>query len=267
MASIKNTMEVFMLMNKSNCRECNEKTCLAFAASVYQGKKQLGECPHLEQGVIERYGGSIKKQKTIEDEQEDVMSALKLQVSKIDFAAAADKTGGVYVDDRLTLRVFGKDFSIDSAGSLSTDIHINPWVTIPLLDYILSCDGQAVKGEWVPFRELEKGRAMQGLFGQQCEKPLKKVADTYPDLFEELMHIFNGRQVNSHYDADISLSLFPLPKIPILICYWKPEDGLESDLKLFFDSTAEKNCSIEGIYALGTGLVRMFEKLALRHGS
>ena len=93
------------------------------------------------------------------------------------------------------------------------------------------------------------------------------MADTYTDLFNDMLHIFNGRQVEDHYQSDISLVLHPLPLVPILICYWKPEDGLESSLNMFFDSTAEDNLNIESIYALGTGLVRMFEKIALTHGS
>ena len=57
-----------------------------------------------------------------------------------------------------------------------------------------------------------------------------------------------------------------MPKVPLLICYWKPEDDLESELNIFFDSKAEDNLPIESIYTLGAGLVVMFEKLALRHG-
>ena len=86
------------------------------------------------------------------------------------------------------------------------------------------------------------------------------------DFFEDMIHLFNGRQVEKHYDADISLVLHPLPKVPVLICYWKPEDGLESSLNIFFDAIAEENLNIESIYILGTGLVIMFEKLAARHG-
>ena len=86
-------------------------------------------------------------------------------------------------------------------------------------------------------------------------------------FFEDMLNIFNGKQVEKHYASDISLVLRPLPKVPMLICYWKPDDGLESDLTLFFDSTAHDNLPIESIYALGAGLVRMFEKVALRHGN
>lgn len=138
---------------------------------------------------------------------------------------------------------------------------------MPVLNYIMNGAGVSVSEKWVPFRELEGGKTWYRLFGQRCEKPLKKVADTYTDLFEDMIHLFKGRQVENHYSSDISLVLHPLPKIPILICYWKPEaeDGLESNLNIFFDSTAEKNLNIESIYTLATGLVLMFEKLALRH--
>jgi len=81
-----------------------------------------------------------------------------------------------------------------------------------------------------------------------------------------MIQVFNGKQVENHYKSDISLVLHPLPLVPMLICYWKPEDGLESDLNLFFDSTAEENLNIESLYTLGTGLVRMFEKVVLTHG-
>ena len=95
---------------------------------------------------------------------------------------------------------------------------------------------------------------------------MKKVADTYTDLFEDMVHLFSGQQMQRHFESDISVVLHPLPKLPILICYWKPEDGLQSDMHLFFDETAGANLGIEALYTLGTGLVIMFEKIAQRHG-
>ncbi|MBW2200483.1 MAG: DUF3786 domain-containing protein, partial [Deltaproteobacteria bacterium] len=140
------------------------------------------------------------------------------------------------------------------------------WVVIPALNYILRGGGTPVAGKWVPLRELKNGKTWYRLFEQRCEKPLKRVADTYTDLFKDMLEIFNGRQVENHYASDIALVLHPLPRVPILICYWYPEDDLESSLNIFFDSTAEDNLNIESIWALATGLVRMFEKIALRHG-
>ena len=266
MDQLNNPMEIFKLLEKSNCRECSERTCLAFAAAVFRGQKQLDDCPRLESDIIERFGGKTGSQKTIEQELDEAVAQLKRKIARIDLSSSAQRLGAKFSNDKLTIKILGKDFSIDSKGNLSSDIHIHSWVTIPILSYIIDGAGIPVSGKWVPFRELEGGKTWYRLFGQRCEKPLKKVADTYTDLFEDMIQLFNGRQVENHYESDISLVLHPLPKVPILICYWKPEEGLESDLNIFFDSTAEENLCIESIYRLSTGLVRMFEKLALRHG-
>jgi hypothetical protein len=55
------------------------------------------------------------------------------------------------------------------------------------------------------------------------------------------------------------------PRIPVLICYWNPEDGMESALHIFFDATAADHLSVEWIHSLCAGLVAMFEKIALKH--
>jgi len=267
MAKFKNAMEIFKLLEKSNCRECNEKTCLAFAGAVFQGKKELRDCPRLSPDIIHQYGDrKAVKSATTEQEMEAAVLGLKKKITEIDLPVSAERLGGTFANGKLTIKILGKDVHVDTQGNLYSDIHLHPWLTIPLLSYIIHSSGVPVSGKWVPFRELKNGKTWAPLFGQRCEKPLKKVADTYTDLFEDMMRLFNGRQVDKHYNADISLVLHPLPRVPMLICYWKPDEGLESDLNLFFDSTAEENLSIESIFALGTGLVRMFEKISLRHG-
>jgi hypothetical protein len=262
----KNAMEIFKLLEKSNCRECNEKTCLAFAAAVFQGKKQLDECPRLGSDVIERFGVKNEKGTTLEQDMDAAVEQLKKKIATIELSSSAQRLGARFSGDKLTIKILGKDFSLDSKGNVATDIHAHAWIMIPVLNYIIGGGGTPVSGKWVPFRELEGGKTWYRLFGQRCEKPLKRVADTYTDLFEDMIHIFNGKPVENHYASDISLVLHPLPKVPILICYWKPEDGLESSLNIFFDSNAENNLNIESIYSLIAGLVRMFEKIALRHG-
>ena len=201
----------------------------------------------------------------IEQDAIEAMEELKREVTVVDLVKAAERVGARFIENRLSVKICGKDFKVDSKGNLSSDIHIHPWITVPVLNYIIRSAGKTVSGNWVSFRELPSGRTWYRLFEQRCEKPLKKVADEYTGLFEDMLHIFNGKQVENHYASDISLVLHPLPKVPILICYWNQEDGLDSSLNMFFDSTAEDNLNIESIYALRTGLVRMFEKIALRH--
>ena len=266
MSRFKNTMEIFLLLDKSNCRDCHLPTCLAFAAAVFKGQKQLNECPRLPPDIIDRFDAGTEPPGVVEAEGDVQTKQLQEKIVQVDLAAAARRLGARFSENKLTLKVLGKDFSVDTKGNLSSDIHIHSWVAIPVLSHILEGSGVAPSGKWVPFRELKNGKTWQRLFAQRCEKPIKRVADVYTDLFEDIVRIFNGRQVQNHYAADIALVLQPLPKVPILISYTKPEDGFESDLNIFFDATAEENLNIESIFALGTGLARMFEKIAFRHG-
>jgi len=261
-----NTMDVFKLLDKSNCRECGAPTCLAFAALVYKGEKPLGACPHMDSDTLAKYGAQEVSLKGLEADTEESLTELRSAFRRIDPAEAAQRSGGVYANGKLTLKIMGKDFSVDAHGKLFSDIHVHGWITIPFFNYLLNCQGAPLSGRWLPMRELEGGKDWNTFFTHRVEKAMKKVADTYTDLFEDMVHLFNGRQVKNHYQSDISLVLHPLPKLPMLICYWKPEDGMESDLNIFFDAHAEKNLPIESIYALGVGLVVMFEKIALRHG-
>lgn len=266
MPKLNNTIDILKLLNKSNCSECGLPTCLAFAAGVFKGQKSLSDCPHLDQSILDKYSVGESITAPAPDLNNNPLDNLKAKLKDIDFAEAAERLDVKYANDRLTIKVCGKDFSVDSLGNFYSEIHIHTWITVPLLDYIINGKGKNPVGEWISFRELKRAQDWYKFFVHQCEKPLKKIADSYTDLFEDMLHIFSGRRVENHYESDISLVLYPLPKLPILICYWKPEDGLESSLNLFFDRTASDNISVDSVYSLGTGLVTMFEKVALRHG-
>jgi len=262
----KNAMQIFQLLDKSNCRECGEKTCLAFAGAVFQGQRKLHECPKLDRETINRFAQEPENQYAVEQNREAQLQKLKNEISGCDLAAAAERVGARFAGRRLTLKVLGKDLSVDTDGTLHADIHLNPWVVVPFLSYILYGKGLSVSGNWVSFRELKEGQERYPLFRKRSEQPMKRVADIYTDLFDDLVQIFNGKQVEEQFESDISVVLHPLPKVPLMICYWRPEEGLKSSLNLFFDDTADKNLDIGSIFTLAAGLAQMFTKLALRHG-
>jgi hypothetical protein len=265
MTQLKSPIEILKLLDKSNCRECGYATCLAFASAVFKGQRPLSACPHLEQDVIQEFAQESQNN-DVELIPDEPLEDFKNRLTTIDLAEAAEKVGADFSNGRLTLKVCGKDFSVDREGNFYSEIHIHSWITGPFLSYIIEGAGRPVTGKWVSMRELKNGNDWYRFFVHKCEKPLKRVADTYTDLFEDMLHIFNGKKVANHYESDVSLVLHPLPRLPILICYWKPEEGLESSLNIFFDSTAGDNLNVQYLYSLGTGLTTMFEKIALRHG-
>lgn len=261
----KNVLEILQLLDKSNCRKCGEKTCLAFARAVFQDQRKLNECPRLAKDIAEKVSEEIETRPPF-DPGIEYLEGLKAEVARLDLAAATARTGGSFSDNRLTIKVLGKDFSVDVRGNLSADIHINPWIAVPFLNYILHGQGLPLAHKWVSLRELNNGRERYPLFQRQCEEPLKRVADSYTELFDNIIQLFSGRQVAQQFESDISVVLYPLPKVPILICYWLPEDGLESGLKVFFDETADRNLGTDSVFTLGVGLAQMIKKLTFKHG-
>lgn len=267
MSQFANVMEVFALLEKNNCRKCGEKTCMVFAANVFMGKRQLDQCPLVDPEVAGRFAGQERKTTALENDFDTMVAELKSRLKTLDLAARAETIGAVYKENRLALKIMGKDFSVDDQGNGYTDIHVNSWILVTVFNYILHCQGIPLAGNWVPLRELPGGQDWYRLFGKQCEEVLQQTADTYPDLFADLVDLFGGRQVAGLFDADVGVVLSPLPLVPMFICYWRAEDGMESALNLFFDSTASANLGMDGLYQLGVGIARMLEKLALQHGA
>lgn len=230
------------------------------------GQKKLTDCPHLAPEVLTEYGEYPGGEAAISVNTEKAMQHLKEQISSVDLKEAAERLGGTFHKGKLTLKVLGKPYSVSQQGNIFTDIHVIPWVSIPVYNYILRGGSSRISGSWVPLRELPHGKDWYRLFGQRCEKPLKAVADSHPDLFSDLVKLFNAKEVEQHYSSDISVVLHPLPRLPMLICYWYAENELASDLNLFFDQSAEDYLDLNSINSLGSGFVTMLEKLTLQHG-
>ncbi|MDI6795460.1 MAG: DUF3786 domain-containing protein [Desulfatibacillaceae bacterium] len=266
MKELKSPVDVLKIVDKSNCRKCGEPTCLAFATAVINGRRTLDECPAIPKEELAQYSVKGRRGADMDRDQKQFLDLLKNRIQQTDLEQTAGRIGASYVNGKLTVPVCGKLVSVDGQGNLYSEIHLHMWLAVPLLSYILDCQGVPLSGQWVSFREFSKGMEWYGLFHKVCEESMRKVADSYPELFDDMMDLFGGRKAQDFHQSDIAVTLYPLPLVPVRICYWKPGDGMDSSLNVFFDSTAEKNLPVESIYALAAGLARMFEKIALRHG-
>ena len=266
MADFRNAMEIFQFLPKTNCKECGESTCLAFAGAVFTGRAGLSSCPYVAEDKLLQYGGTRRDSNPVEEEFRAVMEKLQTRLQSLDFEQRARIIGAEYLDGEITIPILGKLLTIDRNSRVTTDIHVNSWVLGTVLHYVNYSQGRPLSSNWVPLRELPSGKDWYRLFGQQCENVLKTTADSYPDLFSDLVETFRGRMIDERFQSDVSVILSPLPLVPMLICYWRPEDGMESSLKLFFDDTAEANLGIEGLYTLGVGIAQMLERLSKVHG-
>lgn len=265
MAKIKNPLELYPYLEKSNCRRCGVPSCLAFAAAVIQGQKHLEDCPVIDKETLEALKDRLGQRETLEDDQGRVLRTLKKEIATIDLPAAAVRLGATCENDKIGINCLGKIFWIGASGEMVSECHVNAWVHIPLLHYILTCKGKNPRGDWVSFNELKGASDWVLFFSHRCEESMREIADAHPDLLFEILHLFGAKPVSGVTSADKSLVISPLPKVPFLINYWQPEDDFDSKLNILFDRTAEENINPDSIYLLGRGIVEMFRQLIVRH--
>ena len=207
-------IDLFKQLKKTNCKECREPTCLAFAAAVFRGDKRIEECPHVESWLLDQFHGTQPYRTTLELEQDHALEPLRKKISSIDFPSSVERLGATLSDGKLTIKCLGKDFTIDSEGKITSICHIHSWVKIPIISYVIHCSGKAPTGKWVSLRDLKSGPAWYPLFNQRCEGSLRQVADSWTDLFADIAHVFKGRRTDEDFGSDISVVLHPLPRLP-----------------------------------------------------
>jgi hypothetical protein len=100
---------------------------------------------------------------------ENFVDELKPSLLQLDFRKAAFRSGGLYDGEVVTLKILGRNFSITPDGNFKTDIHANPFISAPILDYLLNTTGAEPSGEWISFRKLkESDDLMHGFFKKRC---------------------------------------------------------------------------------------------------
>ncbi|MEW6595075.1 MAG: DUF3786 domain-containing protein [Thermodesulfobacteriota bacterium] len=257
-------LTVYKILPRTNCGKCQLPSCLAFAGAIVGGSRKLTECPDLDQAVAADFAAKHQQPGPKEENQAEFLDKLQRKMAGIDLAAVAPLIGATVRDETIVINSLGKDFVLDQQGNMTSECHIIPWVLAPLLSCITHETHAEISGHWISFREIPGGIEWQGLFTRRCEEPLRLLADANPDLLTDLIALFKGKTIE-WYEADIALILYPLPKVPVLICYQGQEGDLQSKLTMFFDASCKTNLHTKSIFTLCSGLVRMFAKIAEHH--
>ena len=260
-------LDILKLTPRTNCGECGLGSCMTFSLHVVQGSKDSRDCPYLDAELAESVGQADADPQAPEpDRREDLLATLKQDVRTIDLSSVAAKLGGVMRGDRLAIPCLGKTFEVDPQGGLHSEAHIHGWIHLPVLQYVVHGEGKDPTGVWASFRQLDGLRTWDRFFTHRCEKPFHEMADEHTDLFFDILSTFGRPFEADDLTADRAVILLPLPKVPIVLLYWPPEEGFESKLSLLFDKATEVNLGAEGAYLLVQGILEMFRRFIAKHG-
>jgi hypothetical protein len=247
---------LYKRLARTNCGECAQGKCLAFALAVVKGDAELQDCPHLSSSEIEELIPEIRKT----DWREELISKLRAEVGKIDFGSIAEGLGARIQNSRLLINCLGREFVILPDGTIESDGRLTPCISILLLHYIRTGGRSPLSGKWVSYRDLKGGLVKISSFERECEDPFRELFDRDTAGISLLIEKL-GAEKQKGFDTEYAWRISLLPKVPVLILYWPPDEEFGSKLKLLFDSTADEFLDAESLMCLTEGLLRNIEAI------
>jgi len=258
-------LDILRRLPRTNCRECGANTCLAFASLVVRNGAEAAACPYLDQRTSEELASRQVDEVISGPDPAEALNEVKARICALDFEETAQRLGLELVGGRLRVHMLGARFDVDDRGELHALRHVNHWLHGPMLHYLLYSEGREPVGEWIPFSSLPDVDETSPFFTHVCEQAFRRLADEHPELFILILEVFGKPEENGAVDADVSIVLMPLPRVPFLFSYWEAEDEFPSRLSIHFDRTAVHNLDHRSIVFLVSGLAEMFRRFIITH--
>lgn len=251
-----NPLEIYKLLPRTNCGECPQKTCMAFAVSLKTSHAGINECRYLDQSKIEHIMSMLDEG----DWRDELFQSLKKEVQNLDIIKIGLEIGAVIRDKAIEIRCIGRDYLIDNNGNITPEPY-NKWIGILLLHYIRNQGKGNFTDQWASFSEFKGGLVKSSTFQRDCEEPLKELFDIRVDKVEESLKRLGGMSV-SGFPAERAWILDLLPRVRILLLYSKGDEEFPSSLKIVFDKVTGNFLDVESIIFLLEGLVHTLRMMA-----
>ncbi len=253
-------LEVLKHLPRTNCGDCGQPTCLAFATQVIKEGADLSKCPYLPETAGEmRAAVQAQQLSGVGRRRESVaisLEVLQAKVAPLDFAALADGLGAGFGSEAgrpyLTLPYFGhclqvfKDELRYPPGALA-----DPWDAILLYNYIASRGNQVPSGEWIAYHSLPNSVSKAKTLAR-LEKQLAAHFAGQAGKLKEQAAALGAELTAVGEDADVQAIFRPLPRVPLLLLFWdaETEEGFEPQARFLFDASVTAYLDLEAMLFL-----------------
>ena len=254
-------IEIYKKLPGTNCGECGESTCMAFALRVKNAQRKMAGCPytgHEDEGLLNQ--GTVV---TMENNYKHVSKELEEEIKHVDFKEAADAIGGNY-DDRngggvIRLKMMNKEYEVRKEGLFINDKYCqDSWSKIIIYDYVRRKGNTPLTGDWVSLGHFPNTASHSKAFQKKAES---KIAEKFNNNISGLKvrcKQFEGPEVRDKIKADYVCGFKLLPHVPMYLCFWEADEEFPASCKLHVDSSAEAYIDIEYLAYLLEWFVKVF---------
>jgi hypothetical protein len=255
------------ILPKTNCGDCGFPACLAFASIVVSEKLPIGNCPHLDPGIIEKCQKELDEQYASgkwlkRDMAQDALEWAKQRSTSVKISDLPDRIGGTLItkDDGVCLELpyFTDSIFITDHGILKKDgSELTRWEQVFIYNHVAQGGSKLPSGKWKGLVEFPNTVSKIKSMVEHVEAPLIERFSGKPDELLVAAKQLGGLDISHTIkSADLAVLFRPLPRIPIMLMFWDEDkiDGFEAEVKLLFDETITEHLDIESIMFLSERL-------------
>ena len=125
------------------------------------------------------------------------------------------------------------------------EYHFTPeipgWHRLVILHYLDLADGFALTGKEIPFGQMRSGMVRGGGIDDRCELAIQNLKNLNEDT--RICKNIGGEPIISN--ADVAYRIPFLPRFPVTLKIWLPDEDFPASGRLLLDSSADHYLSIE----------------------
>jgi len=252
-------IDLYKMLPKTNCGDCGQLSCLAFATQVVGYGHEFRDCPHLEEVAAQKIEQALERQRENgiylkKDNHKITRDHLKEKIRHHDFKAISPGLEvGYSVDEGqevLEIPYFGRAVTMRHTGIVSTNEEkFDPWDEVLLYNYIYFSGSKPLTGNWVGLESFPNSLPKRVALEEGCHRRINQVFAGARDKLEEVCRQLGGIPVADGHNADLAYKFKPLPKMPLLLLFWDEdkEEGFDSQTRVLFDESAMEYLDLEGL--------------------
>jgi hypothetical protein len=241
-------LEVYKKLPGTNCGECGEAACMAFAMKVKTHQRSISDCPYVSEAESE--STPVEAVEKLDDMYERVSNKMEAEVTSIDFELAAAAIGGDFEvvdgEETIQLKMTSKPYQFRRQGLFEGgELCPDSWVKMIIYDYIGRQGSKPVNADWVPFDSFPNTPSHIKAFQTSAENQLAAAFAQDPEGIKTHFTKQGGREEQGPISTDYACCLNLLPRIPLLLRFWAADSEFPASCKLFVDSSADAYLDIE----------------------
>ena len=253
-------LELLKALPRTNCGECGQPTCMAFAIQVIKEGEDLSLCPHLSYAAQELAEAISSQQEKGEGRRRESLAisleVMHAKIAPLNFHDLAEGLGAVYGEEDgrpyLAFSYFGQALVVfHDEVRYPIGAAPNPWDAILLYNFIASGGKSLPTGTWITFQSLPNSVSKAKTL-VRLEKELAEHFAGNPSQLRRQAAALGAEPVQASESADFQGVFWPLPRVPVLLLFWdaEPEEDFQAQAHFLFDSSVRDFLDLESLLFL-----------------